>query len=190
MSTVTTNFPKISQSLIKKYVDYLGEKECGLFFKARYIDKDPEANTPPSDAMKAGIYFEYLCTGGLPRSGEVPLPEMTAKGKLTAPYERAQQSAEVFKRIMAHYKIKVLKVGLYVEADGINGILDILAEWNGETVVIDLKYSGLIDDKWNELGWQTESLHMKDSIMIQGVHYKLLIEKSLKIQDIPFYFQK
>ncbi len=30
---------KISQSLMKGYVDYLNEKECGLFFKANYIDK-------------------------------------------------------------------------------------------------------------------------------------------------------
>jgi hypothetical protein len=29
---------------------------------------------------------------------------------------------------------------------------------------------------------------MKDSLMIQGVHYKLLAEKKLGIHDIPFYY--
>ena len=101
---------------MKGYVDYLNEKECGLFFKANYIDKDPEAQKPPSDAMKVGIYFEYLCTGALPKSGVIPEPEIAYKGtnreKMAAPYERAQKSAEVFKHIMEHYKIKWRK-GIY-----------------------------------------------------------------------------
>ena len=59
---------------------------------------------------------------------------------------------------------------------------------DGKDVFIDLKYSGFIDDKWNEMGWDLESLPMEDSLMIQGVHYKLLAEKCLKITDIPFYY--
>lgn len=177
---------------MKAYVDYLNEKECGVLFKANYIDKDPEAQKRPSEAMKAGIYFEYLCTGALPKSGVIPEPEIVYKGtnreKLAAPYERAQQSAEVFKRIIEHYNIKILDKGVYLETSDINGVADILAEWDGEKVFIDLKYSGLIDDKWNEMGWDLESLHLKDSLMIQGVHYKLLAEKMWGIDDIPFYY--
>ncbi len=184
--------PKISQSLMKSYVDYLNEKECGLFFKANYIDKDPEAQKEPSDAMMYGIYFEYLCTGALPKSGIIPQPEYVYKGKpnekLSAPYERIHQSVENFKKIIDHYQIKILEVGLSLGNDEINGVVDIYAEWNGEKVFIDLKYSGKIDDKWDEMGWETESLHMKDSLMIQGVHYKLLAEKCLGIEDIPFYY--
>jgi hypothetical protein len=187
-------FPKISQSLMKNYVDYLNGKECGLYFKAKYIDKDPEAQTPPSDAMKLGIYFEYLCTGALPKSGEIPEPEVSYKGtareKMSAPYERVIESAEIYKRIIEHYGIKIIDKGKYYEDEGtnINGVVDIVAEWNDEIVFIDTKYSGLIDDKWNEMGWDIESLHMKDSLMIQGVHYKLLAEKCLGIEDIPFYY--
>lgn len=177
---------------MKAYVDYLNEKQCGILFKANYIDKDPEARTPPTDAMKAGIYFEWLCTGALPKSGEVPEPEIAYKGtnreKLSAPYERAQKSAEVFKSIIQHYGIKILDKGVYLDAPDMDGVADILAEWDGEQVLIDLKYSGLIDDKWNELGWDLESLHLKDSIMIQGVHYKILAEKMWGINDIPFYY--
>lgn len=183
---------KISQSLMKAYVDYLNEKECGLFFKARYIDKDPESNTEPTEAMKAGIYFEYLCTGALPISGEIPQPDISYKGqareKMAAPYERATQSAQVFKKIIEHYGIQIISVGLTLEADGINGVIDIHAIWNAEECFIDLKYSGLIDDKWNEMGWDLDSLHMKDSLMVQGVHYKILAEKALGIYDIPFYY--
>jgi hypothetical protein len=184
--------PKISQSLMKKYVDYLNGNECGLLFCAQYIDKDPEASTPASEAMKAGIYFEYLCTGGLPRDGKIPLAEYSYKGKsnekMAAPYERAVESAKVFKSIIKHYGIKIKKVGLSLSTDRETGILDILAEWDNQDVIIDLKYSGLIDDKWSEMGWLLESLHTKDSLMIQGVHYKILAEKVLNIKDIPFYY--
>ena len=184
--------PKISQSLMKSYVDYLNQKECGLFFKARYIDKDPDAVTPPSDAMLLGIYFEYLCTGALPKSGIVPEPEMSYKGtareKMSMPYERVVKSSINFNKIIEHYGIVIKEKGLYLEHGETNGIIDIYAEWNGSPVFIDLKYSGLINDKWNESGWDLESLHMKDSLMIQGVHYKLLAEKCLGIVDIPFYY--
>lgn len=184
--------PKISQSLMKSYVDYLNGKECGIFFKANYIDKDPEAQREPSDAMRVGIYFEYLCTGALPRNGEIPEPDVVYKGKanekMSAPYERATESAKRFKAIIEHYGIEIIEVGKVLKTDEESGILDILAKWDGELCIIDLKYSGLIDDKWNEMGWDLESLHMKDSLMLQGVHYKYLAEKCLKIQDIPFYY--
>lgn len=184
--------PKISQSLMKAYVDYLNQKECGLLFKAKYIDKDPESQSEPSEAMLLGIYFEYLCTGALPKSGIVPEADYVYKGKpnekLSAPYQRAVDSVSNFKKIIEHYNIKIKKVGLYLEHNDINGVVDIHAEWDGKDVFIDLKYSGLIDDKWSETGWNTESLHMKDSLMIQGVHYKLLAEKCLGIEDIPFYY--
>jgi len=175
----------ISQSMMKNYVDYLSDKECGLVFKSKYIDKDYPST--PSEAMKEGIYFEYLCTGGLPRNGIPPEPEYT-KGKLTLPYERATKAAELFKKIISHYKIKILKVGMVLSSKDKTGILDILAEWDKQKVIIDLKYSGLLDDKWNELGWETESLPNKDRLMIQGVHYKLLGREVLGIDNIPFYY--
>ena len=191
METIT-KLPNISQSLIKAYVDYLNEKECGTFFKARYIDKDPDTEGEPSDAMKLGIYFEYLCTGALPRNGQIPEPEYVYKGKpnerLAISYERVQDSAMIFKKIIETYKIKILEVGKVVVVDGMSGIFDILAEWDGQKVIIDLKYSGLIDDKWNEMGWDLDTIHTKDSLMIQGVHYKLLMNKKEGIEDIPFYY--
>ena len=191
METIT-KLPNISQSLIKAYVDYLNQKECGTFFKARYIDKDPDAEGEPSDAMKLGIYFEYLCTGALPKNGQIPEPEYVYKGKpnerLAVSYERVQESATIFKKIIETYNIKILEVGKVVVVDGMSGVLDILAEWDGQKVIIDLKYSGLIDDKWNEMGWDLDTIHTKDSLMIQGVHYKLLMNKKDGIEDIPFYY--
>jgi len=177
--------PKISQSLIKGLFDYLHNEECGLLFKAKYVDKTYMSE--PSAAMKLGIYFEYLCTGMLPKSGIVPQPERTIKGQLTEAYQRVIQSAALFKKTIAYYKIKVLSVGLYLDTNEADGLLDILAEWNGKVVIIDLKFSGLLDDKWNELGWETKSLATKDSIMIQGVHYKMLVKDVLE-KDVDFFY--
>jgi hypothetical protein len=176
---------KISQSMMKSYVDYLNGKECGLLFKGKYIDKCVE--TIPSSAMKEGIYFEYLCTGGLPRNGQVPEPEKTAKGTLTAPYQRVVEASHLFKKIFEHYDIKIEKVGYSLDSDNMTGIMDIFGEMNGKKCIIDLKYSGLIDDKWNDIGWDTESLPMKDSLMIQGVHYKILVKEVLGL-DVDFYY--
>ncbi len=183
---------KISQSLIKAFYDYKQGITCGLVFKAKYIDKDPKAQHNPSDAMQEGIYFEYIATGSLPKSGIVPVAEKknagTAKEALTAPYERAQKAAMLFKRTIRHYKIKIISTGEYLASNDKDGVLDIRAEWNGEPCIIDLKYSGLIDDKWSEFGWDIESLPQKDTIMIQGVHYKILAKEVLGIEDIPFYY--
>lgn len=185
--------PKISQSLIKAFYDYVQEKECGIYFDERYIKKNPKTEKEPTDAMMLGIYFEYLCLGTIPRNGIIPEPQYSYKGtareKLAEPYLRAQQGAETFKAVMQHYGIKIVKTNYYLETkDRENGLLDAIIEFNGEQAILDLKRSGLINDKWSELGWEMESLPMKDSIMIQPVHYKLLARKELKIEDMPFYF--
>lgn len=181
----------ISQSLIKAVDDYTNrfksdyERMCGVLLKAQYIDNSIDKE--PSDAMKEGIYFEYLATGALPKNKKIPVAETTAKGQLKEPYIRAQKAAENFKKFIVAYKIKIIKVSYYLADDEKSGVIDIYAEWNGKKVFIDLKYSGLLDDKWNDLGWNTETLSEK-RMMIQGVHYKVLADDILQIPDIPFYY--
>jgi hypothetical protein len=190
---------KISQSLMKELTDYLNVsnpnfdksassyKNCGIYFKARYIDKIPILEEP-SASMKEGIYFEYLCTGALPRDGSIPEPEKTLKGVLTTAYKRAEDASMLFNKIISHYNIEILKHGFSISTEEMTGIIDIWAKWDGKECIIDLKYSGLIDDKWSEFGWDTDSLNNKDSLMIQGVHYKILVEESLGLKDVPFYY--
>jgi hypothetical protein len=190
---------RISQSLMKELTDYIlisnpdiaksptGYKNCGLYFKAKYVDK-LDLKEAPSAAMKEGIYFEYLCTGALPRDGYVPEPEKTVKGQPTTAYLRAQEASMLFKKIISHYHIRILKTGYVLSTEDMTGIIDIWAEWEGKPCIIDLKYSGLIDDKWNELGWDNDSLPNKDALMIQGVHYKILVNDALGIEEVPFYY--
>ena len=184
---------KISQSLLKDFKRYYYSKSgssfdsnsCGLLFKAKYIDKN--VKDKPSDSMKEGIYFEYLSTGALPKSGEIPEPERTLKGALTAAYQRASEAASFCKSIFEHYGIKILETAYVLETEDMIGTMDILAEWDGQPVIIDLKYSGLIDNKWDDLGWNTETLPAKENLMIQGVHYTLLAKEVLGM-NMPFFF--
>lgn len=183
--------PNLSQSLLKAYVDYYDEnvKGCGLQIRKQYFEKLP---TPSSEAAKLGIYFEYKATDYVREGDPIPQPKMvyagTAKEKFAVDYERAADSALLFKDIVKKHNIEILKVGEYMTHDGCSGISDIRAKWKGEECIIDLKYSALIEDKWNEYGWHTESLVYKSKQLLQPIHYKYLVKKTMGIEDIPFYY--
>lgn len=183
--------PNLSQSLLKDYVEYYDPevKGCGVYLRKKNFEKLP---IPQSDTQKLGIYFEYMCTGYLRAGDSVPEAQMVYKGtpreKMAVDYERANESALLFKKIIDIHGIEILSVGEYLLHDGSSGILDIRANWGGEEVIIDLKYTALFDDKFNPYGWHTESLVYKSSLLLQPIHYKYLISKLEDKPDIPFYF--
>ena len=185
--------PKISQSLMKSLRLYNNGTLCGLFFKAKYIHK---IQMEQDEVMKEGTYFEYLCTGALPKGGIPPQPTLNAKTREPlAAYKKAKESAEFFKRIIAHYGIKIVKVNYIISDKDKIAVIDIWAEWDGNPCIIDLKYTSLIDNKWERTGWATDGLSEKDDLMIQGVHYKVCVSDILGIDSdmetnagIPFYY--
>ena len=175
---------------MKGLSEYVQGYECGIAFREMYINKT--ISKPPTDAMKLGIYFEYMATGALPRSGEVPQPELVFKGKanerLATDYERANASAEYFKTLLKVWNIEIVHTNFTMETEIMKGIADLVVNWNGKPAIIDLKYTGLIDDKWSDSGWHKDFLQEKDNLMVQGVMYKLLAKECLGIEDIDFYF--
>lgn len=182
---------KISQSFLKDYNEYKGKNICGIQFKAKHFDN---VEFPTSEAMDLGNYFEYLATGSLPRNGVVPEPRLSYAGTkretISAPFKRAMQSAELFKKIKKEYNLKINQVGLKLQSKYKNGILDIWGELNGRPCIIDLKYSGLIDDKWADTGWDVESLHYKEKLLVQAIQYKMLVKENynLNYDEFDFYF--
>jgi len=183
--------PNLSQSLLKAYVDYYDDnvRECGLKIRKQYFEKLP---TPSSEAAKLGIYFEYKATDYVREGDPIPQPKMvyagTSKEKFAVDYERAADSALLFKDIVQKHNIEIITTGEYMSFDGSSGISDIRAKWKGEECIIDLKYSALIDDKWNEYGWHTESLVYKSKQLLQPIHYKYLVKNTMGVEDIPFYY--
>jgi len=183
--------PNISQSFLKDYDDFydLNKMACGLYIFKKYYQKLP---IPQSDVQKLGTYFEYVCTGYHHQDSLPPEPEKvykgTAKEKLAADYERAEASAMLYKKIIEKYNIKIISYGEYLYHNELSGILDIRAEWEGKEVLIDIKYTGLFDDKFSPYGWATESLIDRPNLTIQPVHYKYLNGLIKGNRDIPFYF--
>lgn len=175
---------KVSQSLMKSLNEYL-QGGCGIQFKARYVTKT--ITFEPSEAMELGMYFEYISTGSVPRSG-IPIAKYDSKGKLKTEYENAKGSAQLFNALIKYWGIEILEINYTLETDKMKGLLDLLVLWNGVKCIIDLKYSGMLYDKWTEFGWHPDFLEQKDNILVQGVHYKLLAREQLGIHDIPFYF--
>ena len=181
----------ISQSFLKEFAEYMSGDTCGLQLKAKYIDG---IKFPSSDAMELGNFFEYMATGSLPRDGHTPEAKIvykgTAKESFSADYQRAIESAELFKKTVKHYGIEIIDTGRVVTQDGMTGIMDIVANWNDRLCIIDTKYSGLIDDKWSDFGWNLDMLPEKHNLMLQPVQYKLLLSKELDcdIEDVDFYF--
>jgi hypothetical protein len=182
----------ISQSFLKEFNKYKLGQTCGLQVKAKYIDNNYPRET--SEVMELGNFFEFMATGSLPRDGHIPVAGVvykgTAKQRLDDKYQRAMDSALFFKKIVESYGIEIKETGKIITQDGMTGILDISAEWNGRVSIIDTKYSGLLYDRWNEMGWDIDSLPEKHNLMLQPVQYKILmsLELGIPVKDIDFYF--
>jgi len=191
----------INQSLVKDLVKYQNNEECGLVLTNKWVFQQFGEG---SKANKLGHYFEYLCTGALAKGeSNAPQPEYTKKGELSSEFELARKQSIFFNELMNKYSIKLLSAGDKVIADDKwIGTLDILAQWESigkyidfefgednpdKKVIIDLKFSGWLDDKWNEFGWHTDTLPKKQGTMLQAKHYKILFWKKYGFNP-PFLF--
>ena len=213
---------KISQSLLKSLLDYRNGEECGLIFKAKYIDGRYDL-FPPSDAQNVGAWFEYMATGSIPKNGNVPKPEYMKRGKdengnpeMTADYRLMREHIQNFNKMIEFYGFDIVRVGEDIKALYPNSVenynvevfltgtldiraialQDVYAKYGdstvkvadkGQDVIIDIKTTGLLDDKWNPFGWEINNLGNKIKLVTQPVHYKY-IEYLKRGVDVPFIF--
>lgn len=186
----------ITQSFIKSYKKYKDGRECGNIIKHCYVDGKL---LPPTKAMRTGQYFEFCLTGALPKEGKPPIVDyMKSKpNEMMEPFRKAYNDANYVRRFfnesdpifmgfkIVHFGVKKLKglEGKRKHAKKYEGTLDIIAEATrdiefkgvkikkGELVVFDVKYSGLLNDRWNEMGWSFENDIQKDYHKIQATQY-------------------
>ena len=185
--------PKLSQSLIKQLYKYKMQDECGLKIEAQYING---VQFPSTDVQELGNYFEYIATGQLPRDKHTPVAKTLKSGKLSTDYARIESQKINFLNIMKVLKFEVEHTGFEFTNPKYSGIADIIAlDKNIKTkdkyknrIIIDLKTSGLLNDKWSEYGWHDDSIEEKWDLLVQAVHYKMLAKYEWGIEDIPFYF--
>ena len=185
--------PKISQSLLKALFKYRQNEMCGLVLEHQYIKGK---SLPSTEAQELGNYFEFICTGALPRDKHIPEEKLLKSGKPAIAYERMNKQRENFDRIMQHYGFQIEKIGHSFTNPKYSGIADIIAldtkikskDKYKKRVIIDLKTSGLLNDKWSEYGWHSDSIEEKWNLNIQAIQYKILAKFEWGIENIPFYF--
>ena len=175
----------ISNSMLQAYLDCKKGKGCLYQFYHQYVVKDYQPE--PTPAMRLGIWFEYQCTGAMPRSNQVPEPVTLKNGKLSADYERMLAQVENFKKIVDVYNININEVSKEIVYRRIKGILDIWCEIDNVPSIIDLKATGQIGNRWDDFGWDERNFQYSNHIL-QPAIYKYLIYKSLDIYDVPFYY--
>jgi hypothetical protein len=185
--------PKISQSFVKSLYKYKQKEECGLKIQAQYVEG---TSFPSSDVQELENYFEYIATGQLPRDNHVPEPKLLKNGNPAIDYARMDAQKQNFLTIMKRLKFEVEETGFVFTNPKYSGIADIIAldknvkskVKNNQRIIIELKTSGLLDNKLNPLGWADESIEEKWDLLIQAIHYKMLAKYEWGIEDIPFYF--
>jgi hypothetical protein len=178
----------MSQSLMKSVVDVVEKKECGLQVKTKFVDRRFDL-FKASEVQQKGVWFEYKCTNGLPKSGEIPQEKKTASGSLTADYQRLSIHVDHFNDIMDAYGLEIVEAPHVLKHE--DGILvyeiniDVLCKATkdiydkngdlvasaGENIILDIKTSGLTDNAYSDYGWNTESVTEKWRIMAQPEHY-------------------
>ena len=197
----------ITQSTIKELFAYKMGDGCGLQFEAKYVNGMDLGGS--SDAMRLGQWFEYKCTGALTKFGHIPVAKrlkpknLTKKeladgklqedviGEYSKKYSDALVHVASFKQMLIENDYEIVDKGLKLHDPilGIKGDVDVVVRKKGEEklIFIDTKFSGLMENKWDDLGWADESLEYKDKIMIQAVHYKLL-GKAIYGYEPDFFF--
>lgn len=175
----------ISNSMLQAYLDCQKGKGCLYQFYHQYVVKDYQPE--PTPAMQLGIWFEYQCTGAMPRSNQVPEPVTLKNGNLSADYNRMLYHIDKFNEIVDNYNIKIQEIGKEIVVDRIKGILDIWCEIDGMPSIIDLKTSAQIGNKWDDYGWDDKNFQYSTHVL-QPAIYKYLIYKETGYEDIPFYY--
>ena len=180
----------ISHSLINSFNDVELHGKCGKQFEEINLLKN--FNFETTEAQALGLYFEYMATGSMPRSGIKPEPERTKAGELTAPYKHVIAQVENFKKQLEFYELTIEEVSkeIVVEFKGIKVkmILDIVAKTKaGKKVVIDTKCTGLIENKWEDYGWHLDKLAEKERLTFQSVMYVWGWKQAYN-EDIDFYW--
>jgi len=142
---------RLSQSFFKDFYRPL----CGLVLKSKYIDHSyPEQS---SEAMNQGKFFEYQATDYIRKGDEPPFPSYYVKsgvgykeGDMKPEYQQAAKHAKMFKEVLKQFTNP--NFGVDLRFGSFAGIADVVVDG----AIIDLKYSGLLYDRWNEHGWAIE----------------------------------
>jgi hypothetical protein len=170
----------ISQSLMNNVFSV----NCPQAIKLRYIDK---VATEQSEAMKRGLYFEWLLLGQ--SSQEAPQLEKLKNGGKSQAEKDIDELAGIAKKTLELLGINMesIQPQMRLEVDGMSGIIDMIAndiENPDRLAIYDIKYTETkYDDRWN--GWA--DLENKLDSKRQARHYIHLYHLKHGVY-LPYYF--
>jgi len=187
---------KISQSFLKKYLEYLNGNVCGLQVKSMYVTCDyPQIEE--TSAIKWGNYWQFVAAGLLAKNGVIPVAELykigAEKGNPKPEFKLLERHGETFRNWMKSMSLTISKVNEYIEKGNYSGELDIDTN---ESYIIDLKSSSFIGNKWETFGWHIDRFRYAMTLLesgeidkalnhcphlIQALHYSMLRGKNLFI---------
>ena len=181
---------KITKSFLNDFISYKKGEECGVLIKHKWVDGKL---LPPTKVQQLGSYFEYLVSKALPKDGNIPKPECKKDGGLYADWQLAYENADRVKKVIDDLGFEIVHAGLKTTKGRFEGTIDIIARakntiilngitiQKGDLVIIDLKYSGLLYDKWSPYGWMWTD-QQKEHHEVQAIQYHFLWDK------IPFFY--
>ncbi len=142
----------ISYSLLREFRSYMRGESCGLFFRAKHIDKTyVEPPAKPGTPAHAGLWFEQEATGVRHRDGVILMPEVKKDGSPTATYAHLKGQLANFRALGYADDIKAVGVEILTDLDGktFKGVLDVVTS----TAIRDIKTTGKINDSFDGWGW-------------------------------------
>ncbi len=172
---------KVSKSLMHVYNSWVEQEECGSVLKSKYVDRTWKDEWYDSPVMKLGKYFEcqlYVALDIWPKDTPQYPALYNQSGEPVKAYLDALIKARRIAILMVASGIRVKECQTYIKKD-INGItfhgyLDLKCIYKGRRIVIDIKYSGLLYDKWEKMGWVFNSEEQKSYHGVQAKHYKAI----------------
>lgn len=185
----------LTQSAIKNYLYLKQGRLCPRqFYQSLFRD---DAIIRDNSSISAGKRFEYELTGALERDGSIPNQLLTGKrGVVSLEQERISKNALAARQTLEKhgFDCDTWSISLKITEQGLKGLLDIVALDKDDNIcVIDIKYSGLIDNKYEDIAWNVSYPNRDNFIAnnqnatIQAVHYKLLADLHYE-EDCKFYY--
>lgn len=190
---------RISKSLIRQLI-YKGQPYPVCPYKVYHTLLLRDADTPPSDSMMKGLYFESKCLGSTADRWIVTdLPRHKKTGEKLADHQRIDQAVELFEKVKEDY-------GLVVESDRVqlyhkrrwidplcnwdieiylDGTLDLLSpitnhSYSFPEATIDLKLTrdrDVVDTFSNGLFHSTPWGYMEHADFTEAMMYRLIFGK-------------
>ena len=185
------SIPKLSDSLVIDLKQYKNNEFCGLLIEKKYFDKEELKN---SESEELENYFKYKCVG-LKYNEINPEPKLLKNGNLSIDYKRIEKQVENFKNLFKSLQFTIDKINYKFTNPKFDGTIDIVAidnkiktkVKNKQRVLIQLKITGLINDKWKSTGWHEETIAEKTNHTIKAIHLKMLAKYEWGF-DVPFYY--